>query len=95
MTQQEDPATAAGQIWTITAANGEGDTVELREHPHSQLDHLLKQGVHALVGAHAKPEDYELLIRGRVQTNLTVSLEAAGLHDGSEVTILPKDVSRG
>lgn len=95
MTQMEDAAAAPGREWTITAANGEGDTVELREHPASQLDHLLRQGVHKLVGEHAKPDEYELLIRGRVQTNLILTLEAAGLQDGSEVTILPKDVSRG
>jgi hypothetical protein len=81
--------------WTIVAADGEGDTVDLREPKDSRLEHLLRQAVHHLVGAHAKVDDYELLIGGVVQTNLELTLEAAGLHDRAEVVIMLKDVNRG
>jgi hypothetical protein len=87
--------TAEDNTWTIVAANGEGDTVELHDAKHSRLAHLLLQAVHQLVGAHAKPDDYDLLIAGVVQTNLDLTLEAAGLHDHAEVVIMLKDVNRG
>ena len=48
-----------------------------------------------LIGHHANPGDYDLLIAGTVQEDLGRTLVDAGLHDHSEVLILPKDVSRG
>lgn len=87
--------TEDSNTWTIVAANGEGDTVELHEAKDSRLEHLRRQAVHDLVGAHAKADDYELLIGGVVQADLDLTLEAAGLHDHSEVVIMLKDVNRG
>lgn len=87
--------TAAQRIWTITAVAADGDEARLEESPHSLLHHLLDQAVRRLYGDHANPADYELLVNGTVQTDLEVSLERAGLHDGSEVVVQPKNVSRG
>jgi hypothetical protein len=86
---------AAEKKWTIVAADGEGDTVDIKESPKGHLRELLRRGVHELVGAHADVNDYDLLIGGTIQEDLGRPLEDAGLHDGSEVTILSKDVSRG
>jgi hypothetical protein len=87
--------TAAQHKWTIIAADGEGDTVEIQESPKAHLAQLLRKGVHDLVGEHAKPGDYDILIGGTVQEHLNRPLEDVGLHDRSEVTIIAKDVSRG
>jgi hypothetical protein len=88
-------ATAADHEWTIIAADQDGDTEDLRENEHAHLEHLLRQGVRELVGEHAKPDEYDILIDGTVQEDLSLTLVAAGLHNESEVLILPKNVSRG
>jgi hypothetical protein len=88
--------TAAKQHkWTIIAADQAGDTVELTENEHAHLEQLLRLGVRELIGPHANPDEYDLLIGGTIQEDLHRTLVEAGLHDGSEVVILPTDVSRG
>ncbi|MGI8921475.1 MAG: hypothetical protein ACR2HD_07360 [Solirubrobacteraceae bacterium] len=87
--------TATQHHWTIIAADQEGDTKSLIENEHVHLDQLLREGVRELIGQHANPSDYDLLIAGTVQENLHRTLVDAGLHDHSEVLIVPKDVSRG
>jgi len=57
--------TDESNTWTIVAANGEGDSVELHEAKDSRLEHLRRQAVHDLVGAHAKADDYEAADRRR------------------------------
>jgi hypothetical protein len=86
---------AAKTTWTIIAADGEGDTVDIEESPHVHLKQLLRRGVHDLVGEHADVDEYDILLGGAVQERLELTLEQAGLHDRSEVTILAKNVSRG
>lgn len=81
--------------WTIIVADQDGDTASLAENPHTKLDHLLREAVRELVGKHADPNEYDLLIGGTIQEDLGRTLEEAGLHDHSEVLIVPKDVSRG
>ena len=81
--------------WTIIAADQEGDPKSITENEHGHLDKLLREGVRELIGHHANPGDYDLLIAGTVQEDLNRTLVDAGLHDHSEVLILPKDVSRG
>jgi hypothetical protein len=84
----------ADNRWTITVAGGEGDTdlVELNRHAH--IRQLRHHGVRVLYGNSANADDYDLLVDG-VVANLDATLEDAGLSDGAEATILPKDVSRG
>ena len=82
-------------LWKITVVGGEGDeeTVQLNEHAH--LHQLLGKGVKELYGEAADPDAYDLLIGGAIQEDLKRTLSDTGLSDGSEVTILSKDVSRG
>lgn len=86
---------AASRLWTIVAVATDGDEAQLEESAHSTLSHLLGQAVRRLYGDHAVPGEYEILVNGVVQSDLDVSLEKAGLHDGSEVVVQPKNVSRG
>ena len=81
--------------WKITAIADDGEHVTVEENKNGLLRRLLTEAVHKLYGEDKKVEEYEILIDGTVQTNLDVSLEQAGLHDGSEVVVQPKDVSRG
>jgi hypothetical protein len=84
------------KLWTITVAGGEGDVVQIEINEHNKLSKLLREGLHALYGnPPPDPDGYDLLIAGTPQDNLELTLVEAGLADASEVTILPKDVSRG
>ena len=87
--------TAAKNKSTIIVADQEGDTDEIVENRHAHLDQLLRIGLRKLIGEHVDPSNYDLVIDGNAQKNLSETLEEAGLHDRSEVLILPKDVSRG
>lgn len=84
----------ADNRWTITVAGGEGDTATITINRHAHIRHLRQEGVTALYGAHVVPDGYDVLVDG-VVANLDATLEDAHLSDGAEVTILPKDVSRG
>ena len=84
-----------GHLWSITVVGGEGDEESVRLNEHAHLSQLLERGVKALYGDAANASDYDVLIGGVIQMDLTKTLAEAGLGDGSEVTILSKDVSRG
>ena len=81
--------------WTIIAATDSGDEVSISAHPGETLKALLVKAVHELFGEHSNPEEYEILIGGVQAENLGLSLEQAGLHDGSEVIVQKIDVHRG
>jgi hypothetical protein len=98
MTESADTspeAVEAAKKLTIVVVDGEGDTKDVIENEHGTLKHLLRRGLRELVGDHADPSEYDLLIDGTIQENLEETLIKAGLRDGSEVVILSKDVSRG
>ena len=84
----------ADNRWTIVVAGGEGDTDEVTLNRHAHIRQPRHEGVRALYGKDVNDDDYDVLIAGAV-ANLDATLEEAGLSDGAEVTILPKDVSRG
>lgn len=81
--------------WTIIAATDAGDEASISAHPGETLKALLVRAVHELFGGHANPEAYEVLIAGAKAENLELSLEQAGLHDGSEVIVQKIDMHRG
>ena len=81
--------------WKITAIADDGEHVTIEENKDGLLRRLLTEAVHKLYGKDKKVDDYEILTDGTVQTNLDVSLEHAGLRNGSEVVVQPVDVSRG
>lgn len=80
---------------TITVVGGEGDEESVEINENAPLSQLLQKGVKALYGDSADPSAYDLIIAGTIQEDLSVKVENAGLSEGSEVTILAKDVSRG
>jgi hypothetical protein len=81
--------------WEIIAIADDGEHVAIEENKDGLLHRLLTEAVKKLYGEDKKTEEYEIVITGTVQTNLDVSLEQAGLYDGSEVVVQPKDVSKG
>jgi hypothetical protein len=87
--------TAQHQLWTITVVDQGGDQEHVRENEHVHLAQLLSKGVKALYSEHANVGDYVLEINGTDEQDLSKTLAEAGLHDRSEVVILPRDVSRG
>ncbi len=81
---------------TIFVAGQEGDVEKVKVAQDNSLAELLAEGLHKLyLGEHKRAEDYDLLVGGVVATDLAQTVHAAGLRDGSEVVIAPKDVSRG
>lgn len=83
------------QQWKITAVADDGEHVVIAEDKDNVLRRLLIAAVRELYGRDKKVDEYELVIKGTVQTDLDITLEHAGLHDGSEVVVQPVDVSRG
>jgi hypothetical protein len=81
--------------WKIKAVADDGEHVIIEENKNGPLRRVLTTAVHELYGKDKEVDKYEIVINGTVQTNLDVSLEHAGLHDGSEVVVQPVDVSRG
>jgi hypothetical protein len=85
----------AGERWTIIAVADDGDEARIEESKDGELRRLLREAVRRLYGEGHDVDKYELVIGGVVQQDLEVTLEQAGLHDGSEVVVQPRDVSRG
>jgi len=81
--------------WKITAIADDGEHVTIEESKDGLLRRLLTEAVKKLYGEDKKVDEYEIVVNGTVQTDLDLSLEQADLHDGSEVVVQPKDVSRG
>ena len=80
----------------LIVTGAEGDDAEIRANVHQHLRQVLQAGLHALYGEPG-PEStgYDVVIAGNVVTNLDATIEEAGLTDGDEIAILPRDVSRG
>lgn len=87
--------TSQNHEWTIVAVSDAGDEARIPEKPDASLETLLTKAVHKLYGEHADVSKYEIQIDGTSQENLGLTLEQAGLHDGSEVVVQVKEVHRG
>ena len=85
----------ADNRWTITAVADDGDQASIEENKDSHLRRLLTRAVRDLYGPGKDDDQYEIVIGGVTQTDVNVTLEQADLHDGSEVVVQPKDVSKG
>lgn len=85
----------ADKRWTIIAVADDGEQASIEESKDGHLRQLLARAVRDLYGPDEDDEQYEIVIGGITQTDLDATLEQAGLHDGSEVVVQPKDVSKG
>lgn len=80
---------------TITAAGAEGDTAPIKVNIHQHLRQVLHEALKELYGSPAPdPAEYDIVFGGTI-LDLDKTIEEAGLVDGSEIAVLPKDVSRG
>lgn len=85
----------ADNQWSIVVAGGEGDVFTVTINRNAHINQLLREAVRELYGTNGRsPDEFDVIIGGAV-ANLADTLEDAGLTDGAEVTVLPKDVSRG
>jgi hypothetical protein len=80
---------------TITAAGAEGDTAMVKVNIHQHLREVLHEALRELYGS-PTPDvaDYDVIFGGAT-LDLDKTVEEAGLVEGSEIAVLPKDVSRG
>lgn len=80
---------------TITAAGAEGDTAPIKVNVHQHIRQLVSEALKELYGTPPPdPGEYDVVFGGTI-LDLDKTVEDAGLVDGSEVAVLPKDVSRG
>ena len=80
---------------TITVAGAEGDTAVLELNAHQHIHQLLRTALKGLYGEPIPdPNQYDVVIGGNIAA-LELTLTEAGLSDGDEVAVLPKEVSRG
>lgn len=80
---------------TINAAGAEGDTAPVKVNVHQSLRQVLREALKELYGSPTPdPADYDIVFGGTL-LDLDKTVEEAGLIDGSEIAVVPKDVSRG
>lgn len=79
---------------TLVAAGAEGDDADIKVNVNQHLSQVLREALAALYTPTPDPKDYDIVIGGKV-ADLGKTVEAAGLVDGAEIAVLPKDVSRG
>lgn len=80
---------------TITAASAEGDTASIKVSIHQRLRQVLQEALKELYDKPAPdPDEYDIVFGGTI-LDLDKTVAEAGLVQGSEIAVLPKDVSRG
>jgi hypothetical protein len=80
---------------TITAAGAEGDTAPIKVNIHQHLRELLHEALKALYGTPTPDAGDFDIVFGGATLDLDKTVAEVGLSDGSEIAVLPKDVSRG
>ena len=80
----------------VTVLGQEGDDKVVTINPHEPCAQLLRAGLQALYGHPGpNPDEYNLVFRGTTITPLTQTLTSVGITNGDEVSIQPKQISRG
>jgi hypothetical protein len=80
----------------VTVVGQEGDDKVVTINPLEPCAQLLREGLHALYGHPGpNPDEYNLVFGGATITPLTQTLAAVGITNGAEVSIQPKQISRG
>ncbi|HEX8729339.1 MAG TPA: hypothetical protein VF739_11985 [Ktedonobacterales bacterium] len=74
----------------------EGDDKEVTINPNEPCAQLLRAGLHALYGDPGpNPDEYNLVFGGTPIAPLTQTIASVGITNGAEVSIQPKQISRG
>lgn len=80
----------------VIVSGQEGDTKTIEINVHQHLKQLLHEGLTALYGKPSPdPEKYDLVFKGNILFELNRTIEEAGIQSGDEISILPKEISRG
>jgi hypothetical protein len=80
----------------VTVIGQEGDQAEVEVREAETCDELLRRGLKALYGEPApKPDDFDLVLAGKVIEPLSQTVHDAGIKPGDSIAILPKSISRG
>lgn len=80
----------------VTVLGQEGDDKVVTINPHEQCSQLLREGLDALYGHPGpSPDEYNLVFGSTTITPLTQTIASVGISNGAEVSIQPKQISRG
>lgn len=80
----------------VNVLSQEGDEKEISINPLQHCSQLLHEGLEALYGHPGpNPDEYDLVLNGKIIEPLTQTVADAGITEGTVVHILPKKISRG
>lgn len=80
----------------VTVIGQEADSKVVTVNPQQPCAQLLREGLRELYGNPGpNPDEYDLVLGGRIIEPLSQKIEDAGIADGTEVSILPQSISRG
>lgn len=80
----------------VTVLGQEGDDKVVTINPHEPCAQLLRAGLHALYGDPGpNPDEYNLVFGGTTITPLTQTIASVGITNEAQVSIQPKQISRG
>ncbi len=80
----------------VTVIGQEADEETLTVNVHQHCAHLLREGLRELYGTPGpNPDEYDLVLGGRIVEPLSQTIAEAGIGEGTSVSILPKTISRG
>lgn len=89
-------ATQAKSQIRVTVIGQEADEETVKVNTHQHCAHLLREGLKALYGKPGpNPDEYDLVLGGRIVDPLSQTIAEAGIAEGASVSILPKTISRG
>lgn len=98
MSQVEEKKTKQqGQpLIQVTVIGQEADDKVVTVNPQQPCAQLLREGLRELYGNPSpNPDEYDLVLGGRIIESLSQSIADAGIVEGTEVSILPQSISRG
>jgi len=79
----------------ITVIGQEGDQQPLEVEPHEHCDVVLKAGLKELYNPAPSADEYDLVVAGQIVEPLSKTVTEAAIAPNSQVSILPKSISRG
>lgn len=89
-------ATQATSRIRVRVIGQEADEETVLVNVHQHCAHLLREGLKELYGTPVpNPDEYDLVLGGRIIEPLSQTIAEAGIGEGASVSILPKTISRG